>query len=240
MSFIYPTRRSAYGLRIAVAGREEWVYFTSIERLARDISLRLYRDIIHCQRARQKSMQPTVVSGDGTLLQRIKRTSVQPEHSHWGAERVVREEWTTFEAFSPNGHPLKIKAVVAMGDAMEQAEGSRLSYRVRHCNRDYCGYGPVPGIRKLRGGNGYMRRIRTTAERRLNELVLKEEGEVAPRGARCGVPNSWDDFIRHKENCWKSQTKGRKSWDRRHHGENCANLSIMSPNRQQPSWIMPM
>lgn len=56
------------------------------------------------------------------------------------------------------------------------------------------GSGPVPGIRRQRGGR-CCRRIRHMNERRWATPVL-EEGEVAPRAARNAhnLPNPWDDY----------------------------------------------
>lgn len=58
------------------------------------------------------------------------------------------------------------------------------------------GEGPVPGVRCYRGGGHYYRRPQTMMERRLAGLVLEEEGEVAPRGARKAnhLPNAYDDY----------------------------------------------
>jgi hypothetical protein len=60
----------------------------------------------------------------------------------------------------------------------------------------YRGRGPVIGTRKWRGRGHWIRRPRTTHERRLAALVLEEEGEVAPRpnrGAKT-LPSAWDDI----------------------------------------------
>lgn len=83
--------------------------------------------------------------------------------------------------------------------------------------------GPVPGVHR-RGRYCGFRRIRTTAERRLNALVLVEEGEVAARACRQGysLPDSWDDYSRNRERCWKRQHKGRKAWDRPKLGKEAA------------------
>lgn len=58
---------------------------------------------------------------------------------------------------------------------------------------------------------------KTQGERRQNALTVFEEGEVAPRPCRKGdsLPTRWDDVFRSTEHNWKSQHKGRKSWDRR-------------------------
>jgi hypothetical protein len=69
------------------------------------------------------------------------------------------------------------------------------------------GEGPVPGVRCHRGGRHYFRRLKSTMERRQAALVLKEEGEVAPRGARSfrSLPNAWDDYPVSSlgDRCWK-------------------------------------
>ncbi|WP_321842636.1 hypothetical protein [Paraburkholderia bannensis] len=69
------------------------------------------------------------------------------------------------------------------------------------------GDGPVPGVRCRRGGRHYFRRPKSMMERRQAALVLKEEGEVAPRGARsfCNLPNAWDDYPMSSigDRCWK-------------------------------------
>lgn len=74
--------------------------------------------------------------------------------------------------------------------------------------------GPVPGIAKRRGGHGIFRQPHTQAERRLNALVLAEDGEVPARPVRNHLPSVWDDDFRHRTRNWKAQHKGRKAWDR--------------------------
>ncbi|WP_160331264.1 hypothetical protein [Burkholderia cenocepacia] len=80
-------------------------------------------------------------------------------------------------------------------------------------NSEYCGYGPVPGVRKHRGGGHYFRRMRHMNERRQAALVVEEEGEVAPRAARNlhGLPNPWDDYPCHSRDNrnWKRFRKTR-------------------------------
>ena len=60
----------------------------------------------------------------------------------------------------------------------------------------WSGEGPVPGVRCHRGGRHYFRRPKSMMERRQAAFVAKEEGEVAPRGARscCNLPNAYDDY----------------------------------------------
>ena len=74
--------------------------------------------------------------------------------------------------------------------------------------------GPVPGIAKRRGGYGVFRQPHTHAERRLNALVLAEDGEVPARPERNSLPSVWDDDFRPRISNWKAQHKGRKAWDR--------------------------
>jgi hypothetical protein len=80
---------------------------------------------------------------------------------------------------------------------------------------DYCGYGPVPGTGRPRGGH-HFRRMHHISERRSAGLVLRNEGEVAPRGKRAAanLPTPWDDYSiaaredrgwkRHRKTQWKS------------------------------------
>lgn len=77
----------------------------------------------------------------------------------------------------------------------------------------YCGEGPVPGVRKHRGGGHYFRRMRHMSERRQAALVVVEEGEVAPRPSRNlhGLPNPWDDYrvTARDDRNWKRYRKTR-------------------------------
>jgi len=77
----------------------------------------------------------------------------------------------------------------------------------------YCGEGPVPGVRKFRGGGHYFRRMRHMSERRQAALVVVEEGEVAPRPSRNthGLPNPWDDYrvTSRDDRNWKRYRKTR-------------------------------
>ena len=104
------------------------------------------------------------------------------------------------------------------------AWGRRLRYSSYY--RGYGSYvfrnGPVSGVRKWRGGSSTTN-ARTQSERRLNAMVVKEDGEVSTRAARLGfnLPCSWDGRPRNNERCWKSQHRGGKSWDRpARHGDN--------------------
>ncbi|WP_434715653.1 hypothetical protein [Paraburkholderia sp. A3RO-2L] len=77
------------------------------------------------------------------------------------------------------------------------------------------GEGPVPGVRKYRGGRHYYRHPQTMPEIRQNALVLDEEGEVRARPRRGShyLPSCWDDrcvaarrdrsWKRHRKNRWK-------------------------------------
>lgn len=76
---------------------------------------------------------------------------------------------------------------------------------------------PVPRTgRRTSYGRSWLRRPRTEAERRLNALVVFEDGEVPARNRRRGraLPSSWDDIPREIPRGWKDQHKGRKSWDK--------------------------
>lgn len=111
---------------------------------------------------------------------------------------TVREEWV--------GEPVYVERAFIMrddaGGVVTAATFSPLIERRRWHSRwtrmwDFWnGEGPVPGVRCYRGGGHYYRRPQTMMERRLAGLVLEEEGEVAPRGARKAnhLPNAYDDY----------------------------------------------
>lgn len=119
------------------------------------------------------------------------------------------------KAVSPRGKLLNLDELVAWGRRLRWAGYySRYAYVFRN--------GPVSGIRKWRGGSSNTN-ARTQSERRLNAMVVKEDGEVSTRAARLGfnLPCSWDGRPRNNERCWKSQHKGGKSWARpARHGSN--------------------
>lgn len=73
------------------------------------------------------------------------------------------------------------------------------------------GEGPVPGTGCGRKWGRCFRRLSHMAQRRQAALVLKEEGEVAPRAARNArnLPNPWDDYnVAARENRnWKQFRK---------------------------------
>lgn len=125
------------------------------------------------------------------------------------AGNVASSEEVGLLPLSPNGKVLDLKELQRHADNLfRQSVAWYPAYYFRS--------GPVEGIRKSRGGYGFFRRPRTSAERRLNTLVLIEDGEVSCRARRKPnqLPNPWDDILRHKERCWKAQHKGRKAWDR--------------------------
>lgn len=212
-----PTRNSAYDLRVSAAGREDWYRCASVEALAREVASRAgLNDRQYGWGARVDPNPDPVyrLSEDGGTLHWLREYSEQVGRNLWGPIQVRRTDWVSYEAFAPNGSLLKVGHLLQVGSGLNLAARRFCCWRI--ANRGYCGYGPVPGVRKHRGGGGCCRRIRTTSERRLNALVLREEGEVAARPSRSGhgLPDSWDDIQRGHERNWKNQHKGRKSWDR--------------------------
>lgn len=113
------------------------------------------------------------------------------------------------KAFGPRNKPLVLDDLVAWGRRLRYTGFySRYGTYVYRC-------GPVSGVRKWRGGSSNTN-ARTQSERRLNAMVVTEDGEVSARAVRQGthLPCSWDGRYRNSERCWKSQHKGGKSWDR--------------------------
>ena len=222
------TRFAAFKLRITSNGSEEIYRFDTLPQLAKKLASRC----IHDQTTARKSYKdvaflydidfqdrfPRIVENfDGTVLGWQVMTDAQFENLNWS---FVIGFGIQYEAFAQNGMPLKMAPLLSAGqEELTAIKAERIRRRYRN-EPGYCGYGPVPGTRKFRGGRSYgrlyLRRIRTTAEIRMNSLTIKEDGEVSARPARCdhNLPTYWDDQPRSYQNGWKSQGKRSKSWDR--------------------------
>lgn len=124
---------------------------------------------------------------------------------------VSKKYCVSMKVVSSNGKLLNFRELISRKES-EKAKHSTWWSRYAFWNGD----GPVPGTSKSRGGYGRFRKIHTHAERKLNELVIHDDGEIQARKSRVGtsLPNSRDDIWREEERSWKSQCKGRKSWDR--------------------------
>jgi hypothetical protein len=89
-----------------------------------------------------------------------------------------------------------------------QALTSREKY-ISYWARKYAtwnGEGPVPGVRKWRGGRHYFRHFHVMHSRR-QASFFAEEGEVAPRCSQNehGIPDPWDDqhVSAREDRSWK-------------------------------------
>jgi hypothetical protein len=201
------TRGAAFILRKTEFGSEAQFRFSSKKALAIDLVKR-------CSFPRPTGAAVLkVFSGDGTFLQLQVQSSVQTSHSKWGAVWSLQcQSLVGLEAFSLNGHPLNLRGLLELSERLDL---NKKSFAGR--GGVYCGYGPVPNVRKSRGGGGYFRKLRTSSERRMNELILIADGEVPARAARTGanLPNSWDDIVfGRRSRGWKSQRKSLKAWIR--------------------------
>ena len=227
---IRPTRPSmgGFGLRVVERNADTMHFYASIDRLAKALAESIDAEMVwgvdENRRVRVKSRPDHALSlcDGGTCLQATAsfEAHVQVEASpakcaHF-ALRAMRST-AHYEASDPFGKLLPMATLLARGRVLvERKERTRYRYLSRWKFPVYCGVGPVPGVRKWRGGRRCMRRMKTTGEQRLNALVLREEGEVAVRAARNAhnLPSSWDDHLIQRECSWKSQHKGAKSWDR--------------------------
>lgn len=123
-------------------------------------------------------------------------------------------------AQSDHGHRFSVPELVAATENRYREESWR-RWRLRHLGGDLPApfrRAPVPYTGKRpRYSRSYLRQMRTMAERRLNALVLVEEGEVPARACRTShnLPSSWDDIPREHDHGWKARHKGRKAWDTR-------------------------
>jgi len=206
------TRNCAFGLRIVSPNGEEWHWFANFEVLARELALRLYGATHRLDSSNRGPRVPfTTADADGLCMTWLRETPYQCEHTHYGATWRIRTEWKTYEAFGRNGRPLQIDKVLNSFDLEGYLAWRKKKCGIAHGDR---GHGPVPRIHKARGGYGWLRRIQTTQENRLNALVLPDEGEIAVRAARNqkNLPTAWDDCLRDPQRSWKAQRKVSKQW----------------------------
>ncbi|MNR71729.1 hypothetical protein D3C71_24070 [compost metagenome] len=132
--------------------------------------------------------------------------------SRVGREFVAADPWS----FAPSVDWVMrtdFDEVVTAAD-FEELRAADLARRYRRL--PYSGHGPVPGVHRMRGGR-YFRRLNHMNELRSAALVLREEGEVAPRAKRSprNLPNPRDDYSiaaredrswkRHRRTQWKSR-----------------------------------
>lgn len=121
-----------------------------------------------------------------------------------------RRTWVSEPQYVERNYIMRNDAgeVVTAADFYPLAERRRWRgwYRWGRALENWNGVGPVPCIGRPRGGH-YYRRPETMMERRQAAMVLKEEGEVAPRGKRSlkHLPNAWDDYrvAARDERGWK-------------------------------------
>ncbi len=205
MAVSQPTRNAAFFLRRTDHGSEDYLRFDTRKALARDL-------VNRCSFQRSTGAAVVMIFGGGdTFLQLQVQSNIQTSHTKWGAVWDFRcESLVCLEAFSPNGRPLNLRGLLELGE-----DPSTRWARYASRGLVYCGYGPVPNIRKSRGGSGYFRRMHTISDRRMNALVVVEDGEVPARMARTGrnLPNDWDDdSFGRRSRGWKAQRKSRKAW----------------------------
>lgn len=212
MSAPKPTRSRAYGLRIASPAGAAWYYFADRRSLARDLALRLHQATQRIDHHMQTGPRApySLVDSSGVCVHWIRETPYQAEHTHHGANWRTRVEWMTFEPYGERGQPLQVHPLLREFDLAVVLNGTG-SGRVRHGER---GFGPVPRIHKRRGGFGWFRTFKTIQEKKINGMVLIEEGEVPARSARnpTNLPTAWDDIVRVHQRSWKKQSKARKQW----------------------------
>lgn len=123
------------------------------------------------------------------------------------------ESWTTERVYDCRDFIMRddFGGVVTAESFSPLVTRRRWSSRWTRMWETWNGEGPVPGVRCWRGGNRYYRRPHTMMERRQAALVLTDEGEVPPRGARNlrNLPNGWDDFriAAREDRSWKRHRK---------------------------------
>lgn len=129
---------------------------------------------------------------------------------------LAADDLSAWQAFSPAGRWMALEPLVAYGKRLWLAFWHERRFGPGFM-RDYTyRAGPVPRVRRLRGGPT-LRHARTQQARREGAFWLAQECEVPVRPKRSAnaLPDSWDDYAqRQRDRSWKAQRKGRKSWDR--------------------------
>lgn len=162
-------------------------------------------------------------SQDGTVLYERQYTSL--EDLACGAWSVTAPDFpddrcpadAQWQALTPKGRVLALAPLSAYGKRLWLAYWHERRFGPGFMRAYTFRSGPVPRVRRLRGGPP-LRHARTQQARREGAFWLAEEREVPVRSKRSAkaLPDSWDDYARRqRDRCWKSQRKGRKSWDRR-------------------------
>jgi hypothetical protein len=128
---------------------------------------------------------------------------------------TTREAWVLEPVYDERAYIMRDDAgePVTLATFYPLLERRRRKSRWTRMLDTWNGEGPVPGVRCYRGGRHYYRRPQTMNERRQADLVLQEEGEVAPRPTRDAshLPSSWDDrwVGARDDRSWKRYRKTR-------------------------------
>lgn len=130
-----------------------------------------------------------------------------------------------FEVYNVNGKRLSVYALVAssfgfVSRTYRSLNASRKRYRLSHSySYQPAGYvwrkTPVPRTGSWR--KGYSQAPVRHKRMFMQAVAFKEEGEPLARAkihSSKALPDPWSPRPRHIDQCWKSQHKGRKSWNR--------------------------
>ena len=139
----------------------------------------------------------------------VRETPDQRDHNQFGATWAVRREWATYTLVSQRGRIFNVSFVMQLLGAHAAEQGMSFRTGVQHGVR---GTGPVRGIHKLRGGFGFLRNVRTFAERQQNAMTIDGEPQVRYARHPSNLPTSWSDGLRGVQRSWKKQRKGAKQW----------------------------
>ena len=123
----------------------------------------------------------------------------------WGADGPVRLQ---FEGMTADVTKATLLAwiIQRMGEAAGHRERRKLGWYYPNTELGYLVPFNKPRTRKGGGSYRWHRHPRTMAEKRLNSLVVFEEGEPGPRASRKSnyLSSAWDDIGRRVERNWKS------------------------------------
>ncbi len=126
-------------------------------------------------------------------------------HTKWAEEGPVRFQFEN-SGIDVDKVTLLRWIIQRLGEAAGRREPRDMGRYYRRTELSYLVPFNKPRTRKTSGSYRWHRHPKTLNEKRMNDLVMVEDGEPSPRAVRSSryLPSAWDDFNRHVERNWKS------------------------------------
>ena len=180
--------KTSLGVRLCITTGSTTVVpsFVTVEALATYPYLRV-RAIRHASRwIRCSDLYDTRMfeREDGLIMSIVRFVAMDANVIPFDHPKALTE---TYEASGFKGKPLVISILLASGGRLDEAARAARRFKAAYGGYKGHGSGPVPGVHRSSSYFAcWYRSIATGNEQRMNSLVLREEGEPAPRAARTG------------------------------------------------------